>query len=150
MGGYDTAGFVIHGFLLDRGRYTTIDVPGASRTLALRINARGQILGDYEDERGGCHGFLLEEGRFETIDVPGTPTQAIGLNDRGQVAGTYIDAMESFHGFLFDQGRLHDDRCPRRIADERPRHQRSRPDPRPLPRCRRNDSRVPANGEGLS
>lgn len=103
VGGYDTAGFVIHGFLLDGGRFTTIDVPGALRTLALRINARGQILGNYEDERGGCHGFLLDDGRFEAIDVPGSPTQAIGLNDRGQVAGTYI-ADGVFHGFLFDKG----------------------------------------------
>ena len=103
VGGYDTAGFVIHGFLLDGGRFTTIDVPGALRTLALRINARGQILGNYEDERGGCHGFLLDDGRLEAIDVPGSPTQAIGLNDRGQVAGTYI-ADGVFHGFLFDNG----------------------------------------------
>ena len=104
VGGYDTAGFAVHGFLLDRGRYTTIDVPGASRTIALRINARGQILGDYEDARGGCHGFLLDKGRFTTIDVPGAPTQALGLNDRGQVVGTYIDAGGAFHGFLLDKG----------------------------------------------
>ena len=78
VGGYDTAGFAVHGFVLDRGRYTTIDVPGASRTIALRINARGQVLGDYEDARGGCHGYLLDKGRFTTIDVPGAPTQALG------------------------------------------------------------------------
>jgi uncharacterized membrane protein len=104
VGGYDTAGFAVHGFVLDRGRYTTIDVPGASRTIALRINARGQILGDYEDARGGCHGYLLDKGRFTTIDVPGAPTQAVGLNDRGQVVGTYIDAGGAFHGFLLDKG----------------------------------------------
>jgi probable HAF family extracellular repeat protein len=104
VGGYDTAGFAVHGFVLDRGRYTTIDVPGASRTIALRINARGQILGDYEDARGGCHGALLDKGRLTTIDVPGAPTQALGLNDRGQVVGTYIDAGGAFHGFLLDKG----------------------------------------------
>ena len=41
VGGYDTPGFVARGFLLDRGRYTTIDFPGASRSFATRINARG-------------------------------------------------------------------------------------------------------------
>jgi probable HAF family extracellular repeat protein len=81
VGGYDTAGFAVHGFVLDRGRYTTIDVP-----------------------RGGCHGYLLDNGRFTTIDVPGAPTQALGLNDRGQVVGTYIDAGGAFHGFLLDKG----------------------------------------------
>jgi hypothetical protein len=56
------------------------------RSSALKINARGQILGDYEDARGGCHGYLLDKGRFKTIDFPGEPTQALGRNDRGQVA----------------------------------------------------------------
>jgi uncharacterized membrane protein len=96
VGGYDSAGFAVHGFRLDRGRYTTIDYPGASRTLALRINARGQVLGLYEDARGGCHGYLLERGAFKTIDVPGAPTQALGLNDPGDIVGTYAD---------FDAGR---------------------------------------------
>jgi hypothetical protein len=56
VGGYDTPGFIFQGFLLERGRYTTIAVPGALRSSAIKINARGQILGDYEDTRGGCHG----------------------------------------------------------------------------------------------
>ena len=70
----------------------------------MRINNRGQVLGDYEDARGGCHGFLWYKGRLTTIDVPGAPTQAIGLDDRGRVAGTYIDAGGAFHGFLYDRG----------------------------------------------
>jgi probable HAF family extracellular repeat protein len=42
VGGYDTAGFAVHGFLLDRGRYKTVDVPGVSKTVAFRVNARGR------------------------------------------------------------------------------------------------------------
>jgi hypothetical protein len=61
--GYDTPGFVVRGFLLDRGRYTTIDFPGASKSFATRINARAQVVGNYEDARGGCHGCLLLKGR---------------------------------------------------------------------------------------
>jgi uncharacterized membrane protein len=70
----------------------------------IKINARGQIMGDYEDARGGCHGYLLDNGRFTTIDVPGEPTQALGLNDRGQVVGGTINlAAGRLSGFLLDK-----------------------------------------------
>jgi uncharacterized membrane protein len=47
-----------HGFLISGGEFTTIDVPGASATAALGINASGEIVGQYSDATGG-HGFLL-------------------------------------------------------------------------------------------
>jgi uncharacterized membrane protein len=51
-----------HGFLLSGGRVTTIDVPGAIRTIAFGINERGDIVGGYTDG-AGFHGFLLSQGR---------------------------------------------------------------------------------------
>jgi hypothetical protein len=36
-----------HGYLLDKGRFTTIDVPGEP-TQALGLNDRGQVVGLYE------------------------------------------------------------------------------------------------------
>lgn len=47
-----------HGFLLQRGQLTTIDVPGAVGTGALGINARGDITGVYVDSSGKNRGFL--------------------------------------------------------------------------------------------
>jgi probable HAF family extracellular repeat protein len=92
VGGYDTAGFAVHGFVLDRGRYTTIDVPGAP-TQALGLNDRGQILGTYIDAGGAFHGFLLDKGVYTTIDVPGAlPSTAADSNARGQTIGFYLDA----------------------------------------------------------
>jgi len=38
-----------HGFLLDKGSFATIDVPGAMSTSALAINAHGQIVGGFTD-----------------------------------------------------------------------------------------------------
>jgi uncharacterized membrane protein len=52
VGAYDG-----HGFLLDQGHYTTLDVPGSTWTEAYGINASGQIVGYYHDDRGR-HGFL--------------------------------------------------------------------------------------------
>ena len=48
-----------HGFLLSRGDFNTIDVPGALRTSAFGINARGDIAGAYTDTSGELHGYLL-------------------------------------------------------------------------------------------
>jgi uncharacterized membrane protein len=50
--------FDSQGFLLSGGRVTTIDVPGAMRTIAFGINERGDIVGGYADG-AGFHGFLL-------------------------------------------------------------------------------------------
>jgi len=46
-----------HGFLLSRGRFTTIDFPDNQPTLAFAINARGDIVGVY-GLGTATHGFL--------------------------------------------------------------------------------------------
>ena len=80
------------GFLLDRGRFTRIDVPGAAQTQAIGINDRGQVVGEYLDADGMVHGFLWDKGRFTTIDVPGaTGASSTDINDRGQIVGVYGD-----------------------------------------------------------
>jgi len=48
-----------HGFLLSNGEFTTIDFPGGHATAAFGINARGDIVGPYNDASGTGHGFLL-------------------------------------------------------------------------------------------
>ena len=51
-------GFTEHGFLLDKGTFTTIDPPGSAFTQAIGINAAGHIVGDYMDASGTFHGFV--------------------------------------------------------------------------------------------
>jgi probable HAF family extracellular repeat protein len=115
VGNYVDAGGAYHGFRRDRrGRFTTIDVPGAMATQPETINNRAQVVGSYSNTapqiqapNGKPRGFLLDRGRFTGIDVPGAvQTQAKGINDRKQVVGEYLDAAGRFHGFLWDKGRF--------------------------------------------
>jgi probable HAF family extracellular repeat protein len=97
----------VHGFLYDRGEFSTIDVPGAVGTKALGINPEGHIVGEYEDINGIVHGYVLRHGAFTTIDaVPGAiSTRASSINPQGQIVGTFH--TDSLNGqFLWDNGVL--------------------------------------------
>jgi probable HAF family extracellular repeat protein len=102
VGFYPDARGTFHGFLYDKGRFTTIDPPDASdagrtgggcdgigfaATAAFGINNRGQVVGQYVDDDGLLHGYLWERRRgFRTIDPPrGAGTVAVDANDRGQI-----------------------------------------------------------------
>jgi probable HAF family extracellular repeat protein len=101
------------GFLLDRGRYTTIEAPGASvETGAGGINNRGVIVGGARGGGRPDRGFLRDtRGRFTTIRYPGArSTLASKINDRGQVIGYFSltaddPRAEGLTGFLLDRGR---------------------------------------------
>jgi uncharacterized membrane protein len=54
VGLHQDAGGTIRGFLLDKGVFTTIEVPGASRhTVAYEIDDRGRIVGFRQTANGG-------------------------------------------------------------------------------------------------
>ena len=95
-----------HGFLLDKGRFTTIDVPGRDwdRNLWHQMR-RGRSLVWYFEARSRTHGFLLDNGTFVTIDVPGAPnTRAHGIDATGRIAGIYETACFTFPGFVLSDG----------------------------------------------
>jgi hypothetical protein len=56
-------------------RFIKIDFPNASETIASGINARGDIVGRYNDVNGVVHGFLLRKGTLTAIDVPEHPSR---------------------------------------------------------------------------
>jgi probable HAF family extracellular repeat protein len=100
-----------HGFLLDKGVFTTIDHPDAvAESAALGINNRGQIVGGYVDADGTVRSFLLDDGVFTPIEHPdaasgtATGTAVRSINDRGQIVGFYVDAEGAVHGFLLEDG----------------------------------------------
>lgn len=84
--------------------FTTIEVPGASFTVATGINARGDIVGTYVDANGRAHGYMLRGEGFTTIDYPGAAvTEARGIGPGGDIVGTYRlpgEPLVNVHGFL--------------------------------------------------
>jgi uncharacterized membrane protein len=89
--------------------FTSIDYPGESGTLALDINAGGQIVGRYIDAAGLHRGFLLSGGIFTPIDVPGSVyTPALGINASGDIVGecsiTDAGGVKDVKGFLLHNG----------------------------------------------
>src|SRR5438270_184958 len=76
-GEFDDADGNTHGFVLSKGVYTTLDVPGSLLTVAEGINNRGQIAGLFVDADGNQHGFVLSNGVYTTIDVPGSVSTGV-------------------------------------------------------------------------
>jgi hypothetical protein len=92
-----------HGFVYRNGRFTSINVPGASGaqgegTFAVDINAAGVIVGRYLTGSDSTeHGFVLKDGNFTTINYP-PPAHAqhpdtvlTGISDNGTIVGIYTD-----------------------------------------------------------
>ena len=110
---YDPTMGEAHGYLRDaRGRFTTIDVPGALTTLGWRINNRGQVVGIYSDVDRQVplrflRGYIYENGRFTRVDAPGVSNTTLNdINDRGQSIGQAFDAADprnTHYTFLRDR-----------------------------------------------
>ena len=119
-----------HGFLMDRGQYSTINFPGAAGTIAgtnaWGINDRGEIVGGYQGTNGKSHLYLSRQNQFATIDFPnGVDPNAVdtaplglkgGINSGGDIVSYYCNLEpcsanntlqldnDSEHGFLLSHG----------------------------------------------
>lgn len=84
-------------------QYATFAVPGAISTVAQGINARGDIVGFFENAGPRRHGFLLRDGLFTRIDIRGAvSTDARGIGPDGDIVGGYRRAGEpgvNIHGY---------------------------------------------------
>jgi probable HAF family extracellular repeat protein len=84
--------------------FTTIDVPGSSRT-AVNGNSPNAIAGEYDDANGLTHGFILRGGAYKPINVPvpAAVTTINGIAANGQLVGTYIDTtgVPGVHAFFW-------------------------------------------------
>ncbi|MFZ0794247.1 MAG: hypothetical protein WAM65_10770 [Candidatus Korobacteraceae bacterium] len=94
-----TCGFFIdangvnHGWLINRGIFMPLDIPGSTFTQALGLNNSGKVVGTFTDAAGLSHGFVYTIGtaRFVTIDAPNGVGSTIvnGINDNGTLVGFY-------------------------------------------------------------
>src|SRR5579859_3145958 len=109
VGLYTDAVGMQHGFLLSRGQFTTLDVPGAVSTNAKGISPTGDIVGSYMvpvsaapwGDPAYCpaagsppctKGFLYSQGQFSTILFPGHPGAIPQrITPDGSIYGCYHD-----------------------------------------------------------
>lgn len=127
VGIYGDASFNEHGFLLSRGNFTTIDVPGALvgvsgflQTEANGINPAGDIVGDYFAPPGSSgapecqvafspacrRGFLYSSGEFSDVLVPGKKGSIPNsIPPNGTVYG--CDHNADYFGSMVGFGRTH-------------------------------------------
>jgi probable HAF family extracellular repeat protein len=129
--GSDRSGDTSFGFLLDRGRYQLIDLPGADVRGATGISAltgisnRGRIVGKAVDADGeGFYGLMGDRrGRFRRIEYPGAlATYANKINDRGSIVGEAnttaprVVYTPGTFGYLLDKGRFTRIACPGAVS----------------------------------
>jgi uncharacterized membrane protein len=110
-----------HGFLLQDGVYTRIDVPAAGRTAttARGISEQGTIVGHYT-AAGVQHGFVYFEGNyvypidvpaelFDHPDFPARHTLPVRISPQGDIVGCIHEdnaTMTTMHGWLLRNGRF--------------------------------------------
>jgi probable HAF family extracellular repeat protein len=97
---------MVHGFLLDRGTFSTVDFPGSVFTELSGINPQGDIVGNYVDASlFRVHVLLLRLGSFTTIDFPGAVnTFSASISPQGDIAGGYFNANSPPHGYVLSHG----------------------------------------------
>jgi hypothetical protein len=108
VGEYLDSSGVYHGWELNGGKFTTIDVPffaGATGTGTNGINDSGEIAGGWNGSGISQHGFTLIGGTYTSFDYPGAiETYAWSLNNNGDIVGYWVDTSGELHGFVLSGG----------------------------------------------
>jgi uncharacterized membrane protein len=111
-GDFTDSNGVTHGFVLSKGAFTTVDVPGAAFTQINGINAPGRFAGTYSnsgDLENDAQGYFSSKGVFVTINPSQSSRTQVGfLNAQGEVVGTFRDAQASQkrRGFIWKDGHV--------------------------------------------
>jgi hypothetical protein len=97
---------VSNGFLLEEGKFRTMDFPGAVATALRGINNLDDVSGTYSivDFNADEFGFIIPRRgppiSFKLPDPAATGIVAGGINDLRQLVGYYTDATSTLVGFL--------------------------------------------------
>ena len=107
----------VHGYVLSKGVFTTVDVPfaGATGSQAFGINEQGEIAGAFtttpvtlatllKEDPVLAHGYLrsADGSTFTQIDFPNAVSTVCrgGINDHGNIVGLFLDSSAAEHGFV--------------------------------------------------
>jgi hypothetical protein len=81
--------------------YKTIDVPGATNTMAMDLDNADDVVFQWFDSLYHPHGALLHGGKYYTIDHPQSMgTYGMGINDKSVVVGFYVPDNNYQAGFI--------------------------------------------------
>lgn len=110
VGAYDDSSLALHGFLLEGGKFTTYDVPGAAST-ELTLYDHGTFGGYYVSSTGALFGFYVKCGKLHTVAAPGEANPAAGsgteltsISADGTLFGDAIPAGQPISGFSLADG----------------------------------------------
>jgi YD repeat-containing protein len=110
VGAYADSNLALHGFLLEGGRFTTYDVPGAAGTV-LTFYDHGTYGGYYVSATGAMFGFYVQRGSLNTVAAPGEANPAAGsgteltsMSPDGTLFGTVFPAGAPAYGFSLAGG----------------------------------------------
>src|SRR5215469_12486228 len=112
VGAYSDAANVSHGFVLESGKYTIIDFPGAAGTTLTGMDPAGNISGFSCSDPGcgspvaGNHSVVRSKAGLSTsFDPPGAiGSQASAITPSGEVVGAYVDSAGVEHGYILKGG----------------------------------------------
>jgi hypothetical protein len=96
----------LYGFILDKGKYTSLTFPGLGYTIATGINNAGEVVGNYIGSNGGSYGFKYLNGKYTSYSYPGKNQASIlsGVNNKGVLAGGYLQDYTNY-GFELSKGK---------------------------------------------
>ena len=104
-GDYTDWSNVQHGFVVNSGVTTTIDVPFATATYIAGATASGELFGSYVYGGELVEGFIDNNGAFTTvIDPAGQSTNVSAVNASGVIVGTTTDSQFVAHAFVDNGG----------------------------------------------
>jgi YD repeat-containing protein len=110
VGGYYDSNLALHGFLLEGGKFTTYDVPGAAET-ELDFYEHGTYGGYYVSSTGAIFGFYVQGGELHTVAAPGetnpaagSGTELTGISADGTLFGDAFPAGQPIYGFSLADG----------------------------------------------
>jgi probable HAF family extracellular repeat protein len=113
----DTTTWETHAFLWQNGVMTDLNPLGASHSVALGINANGQVVGWYIASAGDARPFVWQNGVTTDLPTLGAAGSAYAINTSGQIVGSIgigscvngdgVSTWE-YHAALWEQGVLHD------------------------------------------